>query len=69
MGRVVGCEGISHRLGQIFIVVRTWSPIGRVLIGYCWSKCGQREIIGRRTMSPRENFIDSVVARNITRRS
>ena len=53
VGRVIGCEKIGHRLGLIFIVVRTWSAIGRVLVGYCWSKCGQRGIIGQKPMTPR----------------
>ena len=53
VGRVIGCENIGHRLGLIIIMVRTWSAIGRVLVGYCWSKCGQRGIIGQKPMTPR----------------
>jgi len=33
VGHVIGCENIGHRLGLIFIVFRTWSAIGRVLVG------------------------------------
>ena len=45
VGRVIGCENVGHRLGLIFIVVRTWSAIGRVLVVY-WS-----DIVGPNVVS------------------